>query len=203
VPTPRRAAAQNAFDAAYYARFYGNPRTRVASPADAAKLGAFVCGYLAFLDLRVREVVDLGCGLGHWQAVIARHFPGARYTGVEVSEHLCRERGWVHGSVVDYRHPRRADLVICQGVLQYLNDRAARHAIDNLAATTRGALYLEALTRLDWEENCDRRTTDGAVHLRTGAWYRRQLRPHFVSCGGGVFVHRDAGVSRFELEGAP
>ena len=30
--------------------------------------------------------------------------------------------------------------------------------------------------------------------------YRRLLRPHFQSCGGGVFVQRAAGVPLFELE---
>ncbi len=196
----RPRAQRNEFDAGYYRRFYGDAETRVTSAASMQKLGAFVCAYLGFLDLRVREVVDLGCGVGHWRGVIAQHFPTARYTGVEVSEHVCATHGWTRGSVVDYRHPRRADLVLCQGVLQYLTDREARAAIANLGTLTRGALYLEALTRLDWEENCDQATTDGDVHLRTGAWYRRQLRPDFVNCGGGVFVHRDANVTLFELE---
>jgi hypothetical protein len=102
--------------------------------------------------------------------------------------------------VVDYDHGRSVDLVICQGVLQYLDDPAAAAAIDNLARHCHGALYLEALTRADWEKNCDRSVTDGAVFLRPGAFYRRRLRPHFASCGGGLFVRRDAGVSLFELE---
>ncbi|HLU40648.1 MAG TPA: class I SAM-dependent methyltransferase [Planctomycetota bacterium] len=194
--------APTRFDAAYYARFYGDRRTRVADAASTRRLGEFVCAYLRFLGLPVREVVDLGCGLGHWRAVIAAQFPRARYTGVEVSDYLCRRYGWQKGSAVDYRHPRPADLVICQGVLQYLDARQARAAIDNLARLTRGALYLEVLTRTDWEENCDRSVTDGAVHLRTGAFYRRLLRRHFHACGGGLFVRRDAGVVLFELEHA-
>ncbi len=201
MPPPRSRTKPREFDADYYRRFYGDVSTRVTSADSMRALGDFVCAYLKFLGVRIRDVVDLGCGVGHWRAQIARHFPTARYTGVEYSAHMCETHGWTRGSVVDYRHPRRADLAICQGVLQYLSDRDARVAIRNLATLTRGALYLEALTRLDWEENCDRTTTDGEVHLRTGAWYRRQLRPHFVSCGGGVFVHRAATVTLFELEG--
>lgn len=196
----RRAAATTTFDAAYYARFYGDRGTRVADAASTRRLGDFVCAYVRFLGLPVREVLDLGCGLGHWQKVIAANYPRARYVGVEASAYLCRRKGWQPGSVVDYAHGHTVDLVICQGVLQYLDAAAARAAIANLAQLSHGALYLEALTTADWNENCDRSTTDGQVYLRAGAFYRRLLRPHFQSCGGGVFVRRTAGVSLFELE---
>ena len=195
-----RAGAKPVFDAAYYARFYGDRRTRVADAASVRRLGDFVCAYLRFLRIDVRQVIDLGCGLGHWQKVIAANFPRARYVGVEVSEYLCRRQGWTRGSAVDYRHPTAVDLVVCQGVLQYLDATSARAAIANLARLSHAALYLEALTTADWQVNCDRSVTDGAVHLRPGAFYRRHLRPHFASCGGGVYVRRSAGISLFELE---
>jgi len=73
-------------------------------------------------------------------------------------------------------------------------------AIENLARHCRGALFLEVLTKRDWEENCDRRVTDGDVHLRTGNWYRRRLAPHFLAAGGGLWIGRGAGVTLFELE---
>jgi O-methyltransferase involved in polyketide biosynthesis len=93
------------------------------------------------------------------------------------------------------------DLVVCQGVLQYLDDRAAARALRNLGQWTRGALYLEALTRRDWRHVCDRQRTDGNVHLRSGAWYRRRLARTFTAAGGGVFLQNAAGASLFELEG--
>ncbi|MEZ5963589.1 MAG: class I SAM-dependent methyltransferase [Planctomycetota bacterium] len=192
--------ARNDFDAAYYARFYGDAKTRVGDRKSVRRLADFVCAYLRFLEVPVREVVDLGCGLGHWQPAIAAHFPRARYTGVEVSDYLCRRKGWTQGSAVDYHHPRPADLVLCQGVLQYLSDRDAKRAIDNFARLTRGALYLEALTAEDWQHNCDRTATDGNVHLRPANFYRRALRRKFTACGGGVYVRNDAGVALFELE---
>lgn len=193
-------AAPSRFDAAYYHRFYRDARTRVGDARSVRRLADFVCAYLRFLAIPVREVLDLGCGLGHWQRAVAAHYPRAKYVGVEASEYLCRRKGWRQGSVVDYDHGHRVDLVVCQGVLQYLDDRSARAAVANLARATHGALYLEALTREDWEQNCDRSATDGAVHLRPVSFYRRALRPHFVSCGGGVFVHKEAGVALFELE---
>ena len=65
-------------------------------------LGGFVAAYLRYLEQPVATVVDFGCGLGHWQRVVRRHFPAARYTGVELSRYLCAQYGWTRGSVVDW-----------------------------------------------------------------------------------------------------
>jgi hypothetical protein len=56
------------------------------------------------------------------------------------------------------------------------------------------------LTAEDWRDNCDRRATDGNVHLRPARWYRRRLERHFRVCGGGVFLHRDSGAVLYALE---
>lgn len=190
------------FDSAYYERFYGNPHTRVVDAAEIDRLAGFVCAYMHHLDLPVRRVLDIGCGVGHWRRALARHHPRARYAGIEISAYLCERYGWERGSVVDYSARAPFDLVVCQGVLQYLPHRDAARAIDNLARLCRGALFLEALTREDWERNCDKRRTDGAVHLRRAAWYRRRLGTHFVACGGGVFASRRARCVLYELEKA-
>ncbi len=188
------------FDKAYYDRFYGDPGCSVADRQSIARLGDMVCAYLKYLQLPVDSVLDLGCGLGYWRAVIRRHFPAAEYTGVEYSDYLCREHGWVRGSVVDYRADEPADLVICQGVLQYLNARDARRAIANLGRLTSGVLYLEALTDRDWKENCERGVTDGEVYLRSAEFYLRALGKSFFSAGGGLFLHRDSGAVLYDLE---
>jgi chemotaxis methyl-accepting protein methylase len=133
--------------------------------------------------------------------VIDEHYPSASYTGIEVSEYLCRELGWTQASIATYRPRGRFDLVICQGVLQYLDDAEARAALDNLGRICRGALYLEALTAEDWRDNCDRSATDGRVHLRSASFYRRHLRGAFRNCGGGLFLHRDSGAVLYALEG--
>ena len=189
-----------AFDRNYYDRFYRDPKTQVTSEASVLGLADFVCAYLAHIGQPVAHVIDIGCGLGFWQKGIAKHFPAATYVGVEYSEYTCEEFGWTHGSVVDFKSRKKADLVICQGVLQYLPDGPCRKAIRNLAQLTRGALYLEALTVKDWEVNCDQGVTDGAVHLREGAWYRRELANWFSNCGGGVFLADSSEATLFELE---
>ncbi|MEM1414498.1 MAG: class I SAM-dependent methyltransferase [Myxococcota bacterium] len=186
------------FDAAYYRRFYEDPRTRVADKATTRRLGEFVGAYLRFLEVEVDSVLDLGCGLGWWMPVAKKL--KARYRGVEVSPHLCATYGWTEGSVVDFEGPG-ADLVVCQGVLQYLPAREAQKALTNLARLTVGALYLEVLTREDWDENVSQELTDGDVYIRGADWYRARLRKHFVAAGGGVFLPRDgAATSLYALE---
>ena len=157
--------AASRFDREYYDRFYRDPRTRVTSPADTNVLVAFVAAYLQHIGQPVRRVLDLGCGIGLWRKPLATHFPRARYVGVEISDYLCTKFGWQRGSAVDYRADEPFDLVICQGVLQYLTDKDARRALANLTRLVRGAVYVEALTKLDWRMHCDRERTDGAVRL--------------------------------------
>jgi SAM-dependent methyltransferase len=188
------------FDRAYYLRYYEDPRTRVSEPKDDEKLGRFLGAYLALMNQRVTRVLDLGCGLGRLRKVFAREFPAATYTGVERSEYLCERYGFVQGSVVDYRGRGRYDLVVCKGVMQYLSGPDAVKALNNLERLTRGCLYLEALTQEDWDEACDRSRTDGEVYLRPAHFYRERLRKSFVSCGGGVYLHKDAGAVLYALE---
>jgi SAM-dependent methyltransferase len=190
------------FDAEYYARHYVDPRTRVASARETERLAALVGAALDHYGLRVARILDAGCGLGLWKAPLHERYPRATYVGLEVSEYLCKKLGWTRASVADYASEEAFDLVICQGVLQYLDDASARRALANLGRLCRGALYLEALTRRDWRESADRSRTDGEVRLRTGDWYRSALARNFTNVGSGVFVRRTAAVVTWELERA-
>jgi 2-polyprenyl-3-methyl-5-hydroxy-6-metoxy-1,4-benzoquinol methylase len=192
---------QPSFDRAYYARFYENPKTRVTDRGQVERLAGFVASYLQYLDVGVRRVLDLGCGMGLWREPLARAFPEARYQGVELSTYLCERFGWTQGSVVDFAAKQPFDLVVCQGVLPYLGAAEARRAIANLASLCRGALYLEAVTTDDFRAGViDRGRTDEGMQLRSRAFYLRALAPHFVPIGGGVFVARAAQVPLYALE---
>lgn len=188
------------FGAAFYERFYRDARTCVASQAETLKLAQLVHAYLRYLGVPVRSILDAGCGLGYWRAAAAKLWPRARYTGIEVSAYLCDRHGWTRASIVDYAPGRRFDLVVCQSVLQYLDARDAARAIDNLATLARGAVYIEAPTREDWVQTCDRSRTDGDVHLRPADWYRRRLSRHFLAAGGGIFVPKDGKAVLYALE---
>ncbi len=190
------------FDEAYYQRYYNDPATRVASDTEIIARGAYVCAYLEYLGQSVSQVLDLGCGVGHWREIIRRNFPSASYHGVEASEYLCRRYGWQHFSVDEYKSKKRYDLVICQDVLQYLPASAAAKAIDNFNRLCRGVLYLQAMTKTDWEENCDQEFSDGDVYLRSAGWYRQRLGKYFINAGGGCFISKKSGIVLYELEAA-
>jgi len=191
------------FDRGYYDRYYEDPKTRVSSGADAKRLAQLLGAYLRYLDQPVRNVIDLGCGSGQMRAALRGEFPGASYLGVERSEYACNRYGFTRGSVVDFKTRGRFDLVICKGVLQYLTRSEAERALETLAALCRGCLYLEALTREDWDDACDQRRTDGAVYLRRASFYKTRLRKHFRSAGGGLFLHERSPVVLYSLESQP
>jgi SAM-dependent methyltransferase len=190
----------SSFDAGFYRRYYVDPATRVASRAEALKLGRFACAYVDYLGFRVRRVLDAGCGLGHFRTPVRGRFPRARYVGLEASEYLCRRYGWTRGSVADYAPKLPFDLVFCHDVLQYLDERSAGRALANLGRLCRGALYFSVLTAEDWQRNADRARTDAGVRLRPAAWYKARLSRNFRHLGGGVLVRRGFHPLLWELE---
>lgn len=193
-PTPE-------FDKAYYDRYYRNPDTRAMTPAAARRQAAFIAAYLRHLGLPVTRLLDVGCGTGNLLRALGREFPRARAEGVEVSPYLCRRYGWHRASVVDFSSRVPFDLIVCNDVLAYLDKRACRDALGNLAALCRGALFLGVLTEED-RAICDEKRTDPAQIARPVAWYRRQLNKHFVSVGGGLFLKRPLPVTVWNLERA-
>jgi SAM-dependent methyltransferase len=188
------------FGAEFYRRHYRNPRTRVVTRAEMRRRADLVAAFVRHGELRVRSILDVGCGLGLMRKQLLRHFPGARYTGLEVSAYLCRRLGWVEGSVATFDPGRRFDLVVCYDVLQYLTSREAAAALRNLGRLCRGVLHFGVLTQEDWDLYCDQRDTDRDVHLRAGDWYRRRLAPAFVNAGSGMFVRRGAALHLWELD---
>jgi len=120
--------------------------------------------------------------------------------GLETSAYLCERYGWQRGRIESYRARTPFDLVICYDVLQYLDAAAARRALANLGRLCRGVLYFSALTRFDFEHNCDRGRTDADVHLRSARWYRAQLGRQFREAGLGFWLRRGAPLTLWELE---
>ena len=196
-----QSAPPGLFDEAYYQRFYYDKKTSVVDPKHVERLGAFVCSYLQYLRVPVRRVLDVGCGIGLWKDIVARHFPQASFHGVELSEYLCGRFGWEQGSVVDYRAGQPFDFVICQGVLPYLSPTDLKRALHNLGQLSQGALYVEAVTREDYAQGViDEDLTDARIFRHRAQAYRQGLVQHFQEIGGGVWLSRQAQVPLFSLE---
>lgn len=188
------------FDAHYYERHYGSAETRVHSADEVAKLCSAVASFIEWWQHPLETVLDVGAGVGHWGAWFAKHRPKVVYRSTEYSAHAAKKYGHEQRDITKWRAKETFDLVVCQGVLPYLDDSGAAKAIENLAAMTGGFLYLESITKRDIKDVCDVDRTDVKVHGRTGAWYRSRLGEQLIEVGCGIWCKRDAGVLFYELE---
>jgi hypothetical protein len=188
------------FDATYYGRFYETARTRVHGPDEIGRLCTGIVGLIEWWSHPLGTVLDVGAGTGLWRDWFARHRPKTRYRSTEFSKYACERYGHEQRDISKWRGKESFDLVVCQGVLPYLDDDACARAIENVAAMAAGFLYLEAITRRDMRDVIDDAKTDVKVHGRPGTWYRKRLREHFVEVGAGLWCKRDAGVLFYELE---
>jgi SAM-dependent methyltransferase len=188
------------FDAAYYRRFYEDPETRVYSAEEHAHLASFVVSFARWCQLDLERVLDVGAGIGLWEDWLKKNAPEVEYTGTEISLEMCQRRGYQQRDIARWRDRKRYDLVICQGVLQYLPDPDVAPAVANIAAMSRGLVYFEVLTRGDLRERADRERTDADVHVRNGSYYRGILAKHFLPVGCGLHWPREFEVPFWELD---
>ena len=196
----RAAEERGHFDRAYYQRYYFNPRTAVASRIEMRARARLIAAFAVHAGLPLRRILDAGCGTGLLRAPLTRALPRAHYVALESSEYLCERYGFLHGRIEEYRARTPFDLVICYDVLQYLPAAAAQRALANLGRLCRGLLYFTALTRYDYEQNCDQARTDADVHLRSARWYRSRLTRQFREAGLGFWLRRGAPLTLWELE---
>lgn len=190
------------FDRAYFARFYESRATRVYGKEKIARLARGVTELIAWFGGEVETVLDVGAGTGLWRDWFAENAPSVRYRSTDVSAYACEKYGHEQRDIARWRARQKFDLVICQGVLPYLSDDDCAKAIENLTAMSAGFLYLEAITRRDLEEVCDRSRTDTTVKARTGAWYRKRLAQSFVPLGCGLHYAKTGALQYYELERA-
>lgn len=188
------------FDDAYYRRFYKDPSTRVYDQARHAKLVAGVVSLIEWFGVELTDVLDVGAGLGWWGAWLKKHRKGVTVVSTELERDICAKYGHLQADVSTLRLGKTFDLVVCQGVLPYLDKTGAAAGIENLAAHAHGFLYLEAITADDMKDAIDAERTDLRVNLRPAAWYRKQLAPHFRELGGGLYAARSANLPFFALE---
>lgn len=189
------------FDRSFYDHYYRRRPTAVVAQDDVDRLARFVLSYMKHLRLRVRTVLDAGCGVGLWRDALRAVDPSIEYTGVERSEYAARTFGWVQSSIADFRSRRKFDLVVCQDVLQYLSGAEVEDSVETMARLCRGALYVQVPTREDVERGVlDLRRSDRRIHVRRVGWYRRILDRCFVAAGGGVFIPSHSRTALLALE---
>ncbi len=165
-------------------------------------LATGVTSLAAWWRIPIRSVLDVGAGKGYWRDWLATERPRAHYQGLDVSEYACRRYGHELADVSNWIPLRRYDLVICQSVLQYLDDESARRAIAVIGQASSGLVLIEAPTVADRVEVIDHERTDLDIHWRTGDWYRSLLDAHLLEIGGGLWASRSLPIPFFELERA-
>jgi 2-polyprenyl-3-methyl-5-hydroxy-6-metoxy-1,4-benzoquinol methylase len=189
-----------AFDQAYYQRYYYDARTAVTTRREMEVRARLIAALTEHVGISPRRILDAGAGVGMLRGSLRRLLPKAEYVCLETSPYLCQRYGWEQGQIEDYRPAAPFDLVICYDVLQYLDAGTASRALANFGRLCTGVLYFSALTKMDWEWNCDPDRTDSEVHLRSGEWYRRRLHRNFREVGAGFWLRRGAHAFTWELE---
>lgn len=188
------------FDEAYYRKFYEDPRTRIYTQQRHAKLVGGMVSLIEWFGVELETVLDVGAGLGWWGQWFARHRAKVQVRSTELEPETCAKYGHEQADITTLRLPRQFDLVVCQGVLPYLDAAGVAKAVDNLAAMCGQFLYLEAITKEDFAHSIDAERTDLRVTLRSAASYRRLLKPHFREIGGGLYAARHADLPFYALE---
>jgi len=158
------------------------------------------------LGRRVRSILDVGAGEGHWRAPLLALRPRARYTGLDPSEYVVRRFGARRnirlGSVeslarAGLRGP--FDLVLAVGFLNLLRPQVLAHALRDLRPLVGGVALLELFT------SEDPLTGDiSEYRLSPAATYRRLLSKYgFAPVGLHLYATADAKDSLAALERFP
>lgn len=189
------------FDQQYYRKFYSG-RAAVHSRASVAHLAGAVLGLSKWWGLPIRSVLDIGAGPGYWRDWFATNHPKVRYVSTDISEYACKKYAHIQQDISSWAPSQPFDLVVCQGVLQYLDNRAASRALENLKAATSRLLYLEVPTVEDRLATLDLSRSDLDAFWRPAAWYRSALRRSFTQIGAGLWS-RPGQLLLYEMEGAP
>lgn len=192
------------YDAAYFAKWYHNPRTKVHSAGSVRRKVRMVLGVAEyFLRREVRTVLDIGAGEGAWRAELKRLRPKIRYLGVDPSEYVVarygRRRNIRLGRFEELPQMPLGgpfDLIICADVLQYVATPAVKRGVRHIASLLNGVAFLESYTIADDMEG----DLDG-WHQRSKAEYRKIFSDTgLVACGLHCYLNPDVAEHAVELE---
>ena len=168
------------FDAAYYRRYYG--RRPVHTRQRIALLAEGVFSLAAWWRVPIRSVLEVGAGKGFWRDWLQSRHPRVSYHGIDASEYACRRYQHELADLATWKPPRSYDLVVCQSVLQYLDDSSGTKAIDTLADACRGLLFFDVPTIADRDN-----VIDAVEHRPRRPLANRRLVPQTIVSR----LHRD------------
>jgi hypothetical protein len=187
------------FDRDYFERFYGG-ESRVYGEEQIDQLCRGLTGFIEFVGAPLSTVLDAGAGTG-----MVRDWFRARGVTVrscDVSEYACKTYGHEQRDLATWCEAAQFDLIVCYGVLAYLDDESVGKAIDNLAQMSSGFLYVNVTTDEDvFFGTVDEAHSDlDGMQLRPASFYRERLGVHWVEAGLGLFYRRTAPLRLRSLE---
>jgi len=190
------------FDASYFRRYYESRGSRVYGSEQIDQLARGVTGFVQWFGCEIERVLDVGAGTGLWRTWFRQEMPDVVYRSIDVSRYACTKYGHELRDISKWRARQKFDLIVCQGVLPYLADDPCTKAVGNMADMCRGFLYVEAITKRDLREVCDRSRTDVRVFERSARFYQRELRRYFEPIGCGLHHVRGGDNVFYDLERA-
>lgn len=167
------------YDKAYFDRWYRDERTRVIEREDVERKAAFAVAAAEYMLGRpVGSILDVGCGEGAWQPVLAKLRPRATYLGVDPSAYAVRRYGrrrnlrlGSFGALDEAEIEGPYDLVVSVGVVNYLAPRELASGLQTIAAVTGGLAFIEAYASGDEIEG-----DTVEWKWRKASWWREQFR---------------------------
>ena len=170
------------YDRAYFDRWYRDSRGSKVSKARLDRAVALAVASAEYvLGRRVRTVLDVGCGEGHWRAPLLALRPGLQYLGLDASGYAVYRFGRTRnlhqvrfGDLATLRPCPPVDLLVCADVLHYLPDAELKAGLPGLAELCGGVAFLEAYTAEDVAHDGIDGDFEGFI-ARPAKAYRRAL----------------------------
>ncbi len=180
------------YDRAYFDKWYRDPKHKVMSSQTLQRKVRMALATAEYhLGRPVSSVLDVGCGEGAWQPILADLRPDASYLGFESSEYAVRRFGlernirpltFAQLGELRFEHP--FDLIVCADVLHYLRGAEIERGLPGLVANLGGMAFIETYTSQDVIEG----DTQGFLKRPT-SWYREQFgRVGLVACGNHCYL---------------
>lgn len=194
------------YDQTYFDRWYRSDERPSDDDALRRNVALAVAVAESVLDRPLTSVLDVGCGEGRWQPVLADLRPQASYLGIEPSEYAVERFGATRnlrqgtfGELELHVFDDPFDLVVCADVLHYLTDEEILLGLDTFVDLVGGAALIEVFTAAD-PVHGDR---DGFL-LRESDWYRRSFRAAgLVPLGLQMYAHEEIAADLDAMDVVP